>query len=107
MRVELHEEARQELSVAAHWYEERSSGLGDDFAVEVLRALDSIKDVPETWPAWPGVRHTPTIHRFLLSDFPFALPYVVLKDRIVVLAIAHVRQRPGYWLRRTQTLRTQ
>ncbi|MBZ4422222.1 hypothetical protein [Myxococcus sp. RHSTA-1-4] len=107
MRAELHEEARRGLSAAASWYEERTPGLGDDFAVEVLHALDSIEDAPETWPAWPGVRHAPTIHRFLLSDFPFALPYTVLKERSVVLAVAHVRQRPGYWLKRTKALRAQ
>ncbi len=107
MRAELHEEARRELSAAANWYEDRTPGLGDDFAVEVLRALESIEDAPETSPAWPGVRHNPTVHRFLLSDFPFALPYVVLKERIVVLAIAHVRRHPGYWFERTRTLRTQ
>lgn len=105
MRAELHEEARRELSAAASWYEDRSPGLGDDFAVEVLRALDSIEEAPELWPLWPGVSHGPGVRRFLLADFPYALPYVVLKDRIVVLAIAHVRQLPGYWLKRAETLR--
>ncbi len=107
VRAELSDEARNEFSAAARWYEERSPGLGDDFAVEVLRALDSIEESPETWPPWPGVHQRPVIHRFLLPEFPFALPYVVLKDRIVILAIAHVRQRPGYWLKRARTLRIQ
>lgn len=107
MRAELNEEARSELSATANWYEERSPGLGDDFAAAVLRALGSIEESPETWPPWPGVRQSPLIHRFLLPDFPFALPYVVLKDRVVVLAIAHVRQRPGYWLKRVRTSRIQ
>jgi toxin ParE1/3/4 len=107
VRAELSEDARTELAAAASWYEERSPGLGDDFAVEVLRALEAIEEAPETWPPWPGVQHSPVIHRFLLPGFPFALPYIVLKDRIVILAIAHVRQRPGYWLKRTRTLRIQ
>ncbi|QSQ19609.1 hypothetical protein JY651_30380 [Pyxidicoccus parkwayensis] len=107
MRVELNEEARSELSAAATWYEGRSPGLGDDFAVAVLRALDAIEEAPETWPPWPGVRKGPVIRRFLLPGFPFVLPYVVLENRVVVLAIAHVRQRPGYWLKRARALRIQ
>lgn len=102
MRVELHAEARQEFTESAHWYETRSPGLGEAFVLEVLRALDSISASPETWPPWPGVLHTPPVHRFLLSDFPFALPYMVLEDRVVILAIAHVRRRPGYWLERAR-----
>jgi toxin ParE1/3/4 len=35
---------------------------------------------------------------------PFALPYLVLEELVVVLAIAHVRRRPGYWLQRARPL---
>ena len=35
MRLELHPEARGELRSAALWYDERGTGLGDEFIVEV------------------------------------------------------------------------
>ena len=35
MRFELHPEARAELRSAALWYDERRSGLGDEFIAEV------------------------------------------------------------------------
>ena len=53
-----------------------------------------------TWPLWPGVRDRVGVHRFLLARFPFAVGYIVQADGIVVLAIAHVRRRPGYWFSR-------
>jgi toxin ParE1/3/4 len=40
------------------------------------------------------------VRRFVMSRFPFALPYLVIEEQVVVLAVAHLRRRPGYWLRR-------
>lgn len=42
------------------------------------------------------------MRRFLLKRFPFALPYLVLEDLVVVLAIAHERRQPQYWLKRAK-----
>ena len=44
----------------------------------------------------PGAGRAP----LLLRRFPFAIGYVVEDDTVTVLAIAHLRRRPGYWLRR-------
>jgi hypothetical protein len=46
--------------------------------------------------------HGPTlgVRRFLLPRFPFAIGYVVEGETITVLAVTHLRRRPGYWLRR-------
>jgi toxin ParE1/3/4 len=45
------------------------------------------------------------VRRFLLSGFPFALPFVVLEGQVVILAVAHLRRRPGYWIERAGLLR--
>ena len=50
MRLELHPEARAEFRRAALWYDERRSGLGDEFVAEVSAALDRIADVSESYP---------------------------------------------------------
>ena len=100
MIVELHAEAESELIAAAEWYEDRREGLGDDFIQEVLRASDAVGASPLAWARWPGVRPDFGVRRFVLMRFPFALPYQVLPNRAVVLAIAHTRRRPRYWLRR-------
>ena len=94
-----------ELASASEWYEQQQSGLGSAFSSAVFRALDAIEASPETWPEWPGIRHTPPIRRFLLPDFPFAVPYVMLENGVVVLAVTHVRRRSGYWVKRALELR--
>jgi plasmid stabilization system protein ParE len=104
MRLRIHPAAREEARAAVEWYERRQAGLGSTFSTELLRALDIIADAPEAWPTSPGVKHPLPIRRFLLPGFPFALPYVVLEDEVVLLAIAHLRRQPGYWLARAQRL---
>ena len=100
MHLVFHPDAVAEATAAGDWYETQRPGLGADFASEVERALDMISETPETWPVWPGLRGTVELRRFLLPRFPFALAYLVRSDEVVVLAVAHTRRRPGYWLGR-------
>jgi hypothetical protein len=49
----------------------------------------------------PGIGTGIGLSHRLLTGFPFAIAYALDGDRIVVLAVAHLRRRPGYWLGRT------
>jgi toxin ParE1/3/4 len=42
------------------------------------------------------------VHRANLSRFPFNVNYIIGGDDIIVVAIAHERREPFYWLYRTQ-----
>jgi plasmid stabilization system protein ParE len=100
VEVVLHTGAVADLTAAGDWYETRRPGLGSDFAVEVERALAVIGENPTAWSGWPDASEELQIRRFLLSRFPFALAYTLETDRVIVLAVAHVKRRPGYWLSR-------
>jgi plasmid stabilization system protein ParE len=100
VRVRLHPEAAGDLTSAGDWYEQQLSGLGADLADEVDHALEAIAERPMTWPLWPGIGEAAGVRRFLLARFPFAVGYVVEGDEVVVLAVAHLRRRPGFWLER-------
>lgn len=104
MKSRYHREAREELTAAAEWYEARRPGLGQDFLAEVEQALSSIHEHPERWPRWAGVETRVPVRKFVLQRFPFAIPYLVHDESIVVLAIAHGRRRPGYWLSRLRDI---
>lgn len=39
-----------------------------------------------------------TIRRLTLRRFPFSLVYLVEADVIQVIAFAHQRRKPGYWM---------
>lgn len=101
MQVELHPEARAELRDAALWYDDRRPRLGDEFIAEVSRTLSRITEVPSSFPAWPGIATTArTIRQAVIRRFPYSVAFEVHSNHILVLAIAHSKRRPLYWLDR-------
>jgi toxin ParE1/3/4 len=101
VRLELHPEAAREVDVIVDWYDGQRAGLGTEFFSQLRRDLQSIVANPRMSPPWPGARaRTLNVRRFVMERFPFALPYVVREELVVVLAIAHVRRQPGYWIER-------
>jgi len=98
--VRLEPEARLELRQAARWYEER--GLVARLLEEVDAAIVSIGALPRRFPRVPGVDPSLEVRRCLLRSFPYALVFLVTPDELLVIAIAHVRREPGYWLYRVE-----
>lgn len=101
MRVDLHPDARAELRSAALWYEERRDSLGDEFMAAVTTALQRIGAAPELFPVWPGLSQTaPRIRKAVVEQFPYLVAFERHEEFILVLAIAHQKRRPLYWLAR-------
>ncbi len=101
MRLELHPEARAELRSAALWYDERRPGLGDEFLAEVSAALGRICDAPDSYPAWPRTRATALLRKATIKRFPYVIAFEKHEQHVLVLAVAHAKRRPLYWLTRT------
>jgi plasmid stabilization system protein ParE len=104
VRIDLHPEARAEVRSAAVWYEERRPRLGDDFMAGVSDLLERIAEAPTSFPLWPGVPPIrgaqPPIRRAVLPRFPHAIAFEAHPDRVRVLAVAHTKRRPLYWISR-------
>ena len=77
---------------AARYYESQASGLGFDYLGEIEHAVSSIAEFPEMWPKIEG-----ELRRHLLRKFPFGILYYPESEQIVIVAVAHLRRRPGYW----------
>lgn len=88
-------QAREELTAAVVFYETESPGLGLDLARETRRLCSRILESPSA-----GVEVRPGIRRRLLRRFPYAILYGIYNGDLVIVAIAHQRRRPGYWLGR-------
>lgn len=94
-KIIIHEEAEEELWHAVEYYEEKVSGLGLDFESEIEYGLFSILENP--------VKFTETkygVRRYLLQRFPCFIYFIVYKDCIWVVAIAHTSRKPFYWKKR-------
>jgi plasmid stabilization system protein ParE len=84
--------AQEEMTAASRYYQTQSMGLGTEFLAEVERTIAAIASHPK---AAPKIKQD--IRRRLLKRFPFGILYVATVDEIVVLAVMHLRRRPGYW----------
>ena len=103
MRLELHPEARAELRSTALWYDERRTGLGDEFIAEVSGTLDRIGKAPESYPAWPGTPGVdPLIRKATVQRFPYLIAFERHEQHLLILAVAHAKRRPLYWLTRAR-----
>ncbi len=94
-RVVFLREAEEEMLAAARYYNVESAGLGSEFLTEVERTAEALLQHPH---AGPVIRKG--IRRRLLARFPFGLLYQIDEDDIVILAVMHLRRRPGYWEQR-------
>jgi len=97
--VRISEEADAEMAEAARWYETHRAGLGLDFLAAVDSAVAGISEAPRMASLVPGVSDQ-TIRRRPVRRFPYHVVYMELSDRLQILAIAHDRRRPGYWIDR-------
>lgn len=95
-RLAFHPEALDEFEAAVRYYEQQQAGLGNRFVGAVELALDNILHAPLTWPVLAQ-----DVRRKLVRVFPYALLYSVEPDGVLVLAVMHCHQRPGYWRNRT------
>jgi plasmid stabilization system protein ParE len=70
------------------------------FAAELDVAASAIERAPSTWPT-----HHHGTRRFLLRRFPYSVIYRIEPAKIVIVAVAHGRRRPGYWKDRLEAPR--
>ena len=98
IRVELLDEAIAEARAAREWYAARSPGAADAFMAELDHALEQIAKLPEAWAPYAS-----NTRRYLMRRFPFSVVYRKQKRKIEVVAVAHSRRRPGYWMGRIRS----
>lgn len=76
-------------------YRDINARLANDFMAKLDLAIDRILENPRSWPRWSN-----DVHRYFMQRFPYAVVYRVQPNKILVLAVAHLHRRPGYWTRR-------
>lgn len=90
--VSFHRLARREIREAARFYDEL--GRGQDFFEQIQQSIDRIRRFPESAPQIRG-----SIRRLVVTRFPYNLVFVA-GDTIHILAVAHRRRNPVYWVDR-------
>ena len=81
--------ARVEMDEAIAWYEYQGAGLGLQIITEIDRYLQRIADTPKEFPKTRGEIRCAVLHRF-----PYTIHFLDETNRIVVLAVFHVKRNP-------------
>ena len=95
MIVAFLDEATEEFTNAAIWYEAKEPGLGIRFRDEIARVIHRIAEDPLLWRERAG-----GYRRVNCPVFPYYIPYFIREQKIIIAAIAHDRRKPGYWQNR-------
>jgi plasmid stabilization system protein ParE len=95
---EFHPLAARELDEAVADYEAAAPGKGLELAQQVRAVIGQIREFPESAPISRGsVRSVPVQPT---SRWQFTLHYSIQPPGIRILALAHQKRQPFYWLRR-------
>ena len=92
MQLRMHPDALTEFAFAVAHYERQQTGLGLRFLANVESALQHIAADPLAWPILAD-----DVRRHLTRTFPYAILFCIDADAVLVLAVMHSHQRPGYW----------
>ncbi|MCH8225449.1 MAG: type II toxin-antitoxin system RelE/ParE family toxin [Chloroflexi bacterium] len=95
MEIRFLEIAERELEEAVTYYNLESPGLGDEFLLQFLNALERIRQYSEAWQ-----RFSQNTRRCRVNRFPWGVIYEILESEILVVAVAHLHRDPGYWQNR-------
>jgi len=95
-KVEFTPEALREIDDAFEWYFERSLQAAEAFVQEVDSAVALIAGSPTIWPRFEAGTRRYVLRR----NFPYDIVYREIPAGIEVVAVAHHKRRPRYWVRR-------
>ena len=91
-KIEFHAQAREELAESAQWYEDRKSGLGEEFLIEVESKLERIANRPQSHPVtYENVR------QISLTRFPYLIYYLIKPPSIFILSVWHKKRNRDGW----------
>ena len=96
MSYQFHPEAETEHLETIAYYEAQQPGLGASYLAEFESALERVCEAPRRYP----IERRPDIRRIRLPRFPFTVLFREAGGTVQVLAVAHHRRRPSYWLSR-------
>jgi len=90
--------ASEELRAGALWYDDPD--VGQRLMDAAREAQTLIADMPFAWPPVPEWDGEEVIRRKAVSGFPYGVIYYTTDTEIVIVAYAHERRQPGYWMSR-------
>lgn len=98
--LRLHPGAGAELEQAAIGYERERPGWGPLFFGEVRRKIAQAATLPGSGAPIAETPPDRDVRAYGLSRFPFRVIVALVGDERFVIAVAHTKREPRYWLER-------
>ena len=89
--------ARHDINEASYWYEQRRTGLGEEFLGELDRTFERIQISPEMYDL--VLR---TVRRARVRRFPYYVYFSSSDAGTMVYAVMHAKRNPRRWKSRLQ-----
>jgi mRNA-degrading endonuclease RelE of RelBE toxin-antitoxin system len=98
-KLQIDEEALQDIQDATDWYNEQLEGLGTRFQKQVKTQINSL----EKNAAFHAVRYK-KVRCMLIKKFPFMVHYSLDEtlSLVEVFAVIHTRRNPKIWEERSR-----
>ena len=91
-RRAFHPEADGEYGQAAEYYARIDPELGRRFYDEMERLILDVRKYPQRFPIFDQ-----PVRRHFSDVFPYGVLYVDQPERVLVVAVMHMKRRPDYW----------
>lgn len=95
-----HPEAADEFDDAVRWYEAQEYGIGHKLVDRAQQTRRDIAQLPDAGRPFETVDDGTVIRSRAVRGYPNRILYSIESGVIVILAHAHERRKPGYWLHR-------
>lgn len=94
MKIEILDQAVQDLIEGFHFYEDQQPGLGSYFLTNLYADIESLQ-------LYAGIHRKAyrNYHRLLSRRFPFAVYYTLQDETVFIRAVVDGRRKPA-WIRR-------
>ena len=96
MSYYFHPAAEAEHLESVAYFESKRPGLGAMYLAEFESVMSTVCEAPHRYP----VEKQPDVRRVRMKRFPFTVMFRAASGIVQVLAVAHSRRRPQYWLGR-------
>ena len=93
------EPAQLELEEEVRYFNDREESLGYEFAKEVANTISKILRYPEAW-----TKLSKRTRRCRTRRFSYGVIYQIRGNKILIVAMAHLRREPWYWSDRVKSV---
>lgn len=98
--IRFEPDALGDIAAAVRYYNRERAGLGNEFRRAVDHRALGLRRFPNAGAPVAHITTTPPARYVRTARFPYLIIYVVVGDTVRVVAIAHERRLPAFWVDR-------